>query len=53
MRTLSKILIYIFNPYKYWVEHGIEFRQDIYTKFIYYKKYEYTIDGKIIKWIIR
>ena len=47
---MKKQLIKIFNPYKYWIEHGITFRQDNITKFIYYKYYEYTLDGEEIKW---
>lgn len=47
---MKKQLIKTFNPYKYWIEHGITFRQDNITKFIYYKYYEYTLDGEEIKW---
>jgi hypothetical protein len=51
MKAIKKILIYIFNPYKYWIVEGIEFRQDNYTKLVYYKKIESTIDGQQIIWI--
>lgn len=51
MNTIKKILIYTFNPYKYWIVEGLEFRQDNYTKLVYYKKIENTLDGQEIKWI--
>ena len=51
MKTIRKIIIYFFNPYTYFIEHGIEFRKDNYTNLIYYKEQEKTIDGNINKWI--
>ena len=50
-KIIKKIIIYTFNPYTYWTFKGIEFRQDNYTKLVYYKKDEYTIDGKVTFWI--